>query len=410
MKSIALVFALTVALSGTVHEPSISYFTTVREVRTVQTNPQNYFVVDEETWTHARPDLADLRIYEDDSQVQYALSEQRGGTSTHEEPARILNLGSVAGHTEFDLDLGQIAEYDRIRLQLDAKDFIATASVAGANQPGSKTLTQLPNSTLYDFTHEELGSNAVLKLPPSSFRILHVKLAAGITPAQVKGATVYNLQETKAAWISVGSCGASSQVGRTTVIMCNSAARVPVDRIRFDVDPRQVNFRRAVIFSDANDNHYGMGSDITRVRINRAGTTVVSEELDVPVGEQTSGQLKVTVDNGDNPPLSISAVELLSLERRVYFNAQGKPQLKLYYGDDKLGPPVYDYARFFKPDPTAAKAELSPGAHNEAYTGRPDERPWSERHKAVLWLAMILAVIVLAVLAIRGLRSESTAA
>jgi hypothetical protein len=190
--------------------------------------------------------------------------------------------------------------------------------------------------------------------------------------------------------------------------MCNSAARVPVDRIRFDVDPRQVNFRRAVIFSDANDNHYGMGSDITRVRINRAGTTVVSEELDVPVGEQTSGQLKVTVDNGDNPPLSISAVELLSLERRVYFNAQGKPQLKLYYGDDKLGPPVYDYARFFKPDPTAAKAELSPGAHNEAYTGRPDERPWSERHKAVLWLAMILAVMVLAVLAVRGLKAEST--
>jgi hypothetical protein len=227
MKSLALVFAVTAALSGSLHEPSISYFTNVRDIRTVQTSSQNYFIVDEEIWTHAQPDLADLRIYDGESQVQYALSEQRGGTSTHEEPARILNLGSVAGHTEFDLDLGQIAEYDRIRLQLDAKDFIATASVAGANQPGSKTLTQLPNSTLYDFTHEELGSNAVLKLPPSSFRILHVKLAAGITPAQVKGATVYNLQETKAAWISVGSCGASSQVGRTTVI---SATRLRESR------------------------------------------------------------------------------------------------------------------------------------------------------------------------------------
>ena len=410
MKFFALAFALGVALTNFVYEPSMSYFTSVRDLRTDPASPQNYFIVDEEIWTHARPNLADLRVYDGDSQVQYALSEQRGGTSTHEKPARILNLGTVAGHTEFDLDLGQIAEYDRIRLQLDAKDFIATASVAGANEPGSKTLTQLPNSTLYDFTHEELGSNAVLKLPPSSFRILHVKLSAGITLAQVKRATTYNLQETKAAWISVGSCGASSQVGRTTVIMCNSAAKVPIDRIRFHVDPGRVNFRRAVMFSDANDNHYGMGSDITRVRINRAGTTVVSEELDVPVGEQTSGPLKVTIDNADNPPLSISTVELLSLERRVYFDAQGKSQLKLYYGDDKLGPPVYDYARFFKPDPAAAKAELSPGAHNEAYTGRPDERPWSERHNAVLWLAMILAVIVLAVLAIRGLRSESTAA
>jgi len=405
MKSTSLAFALIAALAA-VHEPSISYFTNVRDIHTVQTSPQNYVVLDEEIWTRSRPDLADLRIYDGDFQVQYALSEQRGGTSTYEEPARMLNLGSVAGHTEFDLDLGQTPEYDRIRLQLDAKDFVVTASVAGSNETSSKMVAQLPSSTLYDFTREDLGSNAVLKIPPSSFRYLHVKLGAGIAPAQVKGALVYNLQETKAVWTSVGSCGAPSQVGRTTVIMCNSSAKVPVDRVRFHVDPKQVNFRRAVMFSDANDNHYGMGSDITRVKINRAGTAVISEELDVPVGGQSSGPLKVTVDNGDNPPLAFSAVELLSLERRVYFDAQGKSSLKLYYGDDKLEAPVYDYARFFKPDQAAAKAELGSGAHNEAYTGRPDERPWSERHKAVLWVAMILAVIVLAVLAIRGLKAN----
>ena len=97
---------------------------------------QNYFVVDEEIWNRARPDLADLRIYDGESQVQYALSEQRGGTSSHEESARILNLGSVGGRTEFDLDMGQIGEYDRIRLQLDAKDFVVTASIAGSNATG----------------------------------------------------------------------------------------------------------------------------------------------------------------------------------------------------------------------------------------------------------------------------------
>ena len=93
-------------------------------------------------------------------------------------------------------------------MQLDAKDFVVTASLAGSNQLGAKSATQLPPATLYDFTREELGSNPVLKLPPSSFRYLHVKLSAGISPAQVKGASVYNLQETKAVWTSVGSCGA----------------------------------------------------------------------------------------------------------------------------------------------------------------------------------------------------------
>ncbi|MGH9546561.1 MAG: DUF3999 family protein [Terriglobales bacterium] len=399
----ALVVALAVPLTG---GPSASYFTNVRDVRISQPGQQNYFGVDEEIWARARPDLADLRIYDGESQVQYALREQRGGTSSHEEPAKVLNLGSVGGRTEFDLDMGEIGEYDRIRLQLDAKDFVVTASLAGSNELRAKTATQLPPATLYDFTREELGSNPVLKLPPSSFHYLHVKLSAGISPAQVKGASVYNLQETKTVWTSVGSCGAASQMARTTVISCNSPVRVPVDRVRFRVDPKQVNFRRAVVLSDATDHRYGTSGEITRVRMNRGGTTVVSEEMDVPIGGQSSGQLKITVENGDNPPLAISGVELLSVERRVYFDPQGKSLLRLYYGDDKLGAPVYDYARFFKADPAAAKAELGPGTHNEAYRGRPDDRPWSERHKAVLWLAMLLAVFVLTALAIRGLTAK----
>ena len=413
MKSPVFPFALIVALGAALTVgPSIPYFTDVRDVRISQPDRQNYFLVDEEIWARARPDLADLRIYDGESQVQYALSEQRGGTSSHEAAAKIFNLGSVGGHTEFDLDIinldkGEIGEYDRIRLQLDAKDFVVTAALAGSNQLGARPVTQLPPATLYDFSREELGSNPVLKLPPSSFRYLHVKLSPGILPAEVKGASVYNLQETKAIWSSVGSCSQPSQVSRTTIVVCNSPSRVPVDRVRFRIDPRQGNFRRAVVLSDASERHYGTGGEITRVRMNRGGTTVVSEELDVRIGEQGSGQLKITVDNGDNPPVSILGVELLSVERRVYFDPQGKSRLKLYYGDDKLGAPVYDYARFFKADPVAAKAELGPGARNPAYRGRPDDRPWSERHQGVLWLAMLLAVVVLAGLAIRGLKAKA---
>ena len=167
--------------------PALSYFTNVRDIHISQPGQQNYFVVDEEIWSHARPDLGDLRIYDGEAQVQYALTEQRAGTSSHEEVARILNLGKVGEHTEFDLDMGQIAEYDRIRLQLDAKNFVVTASLAGSNALGGRPATQLPPATLYDFTREELGSNYVLKLPASSFRYLHVQLSAGISPQQVKG-------------------------------------------------------------------------------------------------------------------------------------------------------------------------------------------------------------------------------
>jgi hypothetical protein len=401
-----LVLAAPVILWPRTPGPSIAYFTNLRQVHISQPSLQNYFVVDEELWNWARSDLADLRIYDDATQVQYALSGQRGGASGQEEPARILNLGDLGGHPEFDLDMGQIGEYDRIRLQLDARNFVVTASIAGSSGLGRKPATQLPLSTLYDFTREELGSNSVMKLPTSSFPYLHIKLSAGISPQQVKGATVYNLQETKTIWTNVGSCGAASQRQRTMVITCAAPPKVPLDRMRFQIDPGQVNFRRTVSISDAQGLFTSSGQ-IGRVRLNRAGTTVVSEEMDVPIAGRSSGPLTITVDNADNPPLAITGMQLLSVERRVYFDPRRKPGLKLYYGDDGLSQPIYDYARFFKADPAAAQAELGPGAHNEAYRGRPDDRPWSERHQAILWLAMLVTVAVLAVLAVRGLKAEA---
>jgi hypothetical protein len=385
-------------------EPAIAYFSNRSEVQVVQSDRQNFFIVDEEIWNHSRSDLGDLRLYNGESPVQYFLSEQRAGVSSEEVVAKILNLGSVAGHTEFDLDAEGLSTYDRIRLRVDSKDFVATASVAGTNSLGEKSSTALAPSTLYDFTSEQLGSNFILKLPPSSFRYLHVKLSSGILPQQVKGAAIFNLREQRASWTKAGSCSAPEQKPRTTVIVCTIPPRVPLDRIAFKVAPGQVNFRRTVSVLDPKGAQEASG-EINRVRINRAGTLVNTEELAIGVGGHP-GQITLSIDNGDNPPLTILDVQPVSLERRVYFDPQGKASLTLYYGDEKLSPPVYDYARFFHLEASAAEAQLGAGVHNPQYAGRPDDRPWSDQHMGILWAVMILAVLALAALAVRGLRSE----
>lgn len=396
-------------VASSIPEPSPAYFSNVRDVNIVQSDRQNFFVVDEEIWNHSRADLGDLRLYDGETPVQYSLSEQSAGVSSEEVDARIFNLGSVSGHTEFDLDTNGLATYDRIRLRFDAKDFVVTASIAGSNTLGQKstgdTSTELVPSTLYDFTGEHLGSNSVLKLPPSSFRYLHIKLTGKISPQQVKGAAIFNLREQHASWTKAGSCAAPQQKQRTTVISCDVPAKVPLNRILFEVKPEQVNFRRTVSV----ENDKGMqeaSGEISRVRVNRAGTLVTSEDLAMNVSG-LAGQIVLTVGNGENPPLAIVSVQPLSLERRVYFDPQGKSSLKLYYGDEELASPVYDYARFFHLDDSHAQAQLGPGAHNSQYTGRPDERPWSERHMEILWGVMILAVLALGSLAIRGFRSQA---
>src|SRR6202051_3397825 len=218
-------------------EPAVAYCSNARRVQIAQPDRQNFFVVDEEIWSHSRFDLGDLRLYDGESPVQYALSEQRAGISTEEVEAKILNLGTVSGHTEFDLDTQGLAEYDRIRLRLDARDFVAKASVSGGSAPGKASEFELAPSTRYDFTKEQLGSNSVLKLRPSSFRYLHIKLSPGILPQQVKGATIANLREQQASWTKAGSCAAPQAQQRKTEITCEIPAKVPLNRILLRVDP-----------------------------------------------------------------------------------------------------------------------------------------------------------------------------
>jgi hypothetical protein len=384
-------------------EANPRYFGFVRDVQIQEPARQNFIVVDADVFAHSRADLADLRLYGGDRQVPYKLVEARAGSVSEEREVRVLNLAKIGDHTEFDLDMDGVPEYDHIRLRMNAKDFVVRASVEGRDSLSGGRAAPWPEpSTLYDFSAEKLGANFTIKLPTWSFRYVHVKLGRGITPQQVLGATVSNRQEKRAFYISVGSCKSLEPRPRQTRWRCDLAENVPVDRIVFDVDPHDVNFRRPVSVQDDHEVQVSCG-DISRIRTRRGGTDVVGEELAVRVGSVSLSHVIVVVDNGDDAPLGIHAITPQSFQRRLYLEPGGRSTLRLYFGDAKLEAPVYDYAKMFRESEGAVEATLGATMPNPAYTPRADDRPWSERHPAVLWIAMIAAIGVLTALAIRGL-------
>ena len=410
MKTLIAFLAFVVVFAeGGDADPVQAYFTRVRDVAIASPGRQNYLVIDAAIWAHARADLADLRLYDGSTQVPYELKSEQAGVLSQESEVKILNLAKRGDHTEFDLDVAPVTEYNRIHLTLDRKDFLVSAFVEGRDALTDGTAAPWPSpSTLFDFSRENLGSNSTITMPTWSFRYVHVRLSPGILPAEVKKATVARFQEREAQWVRAGTCAAATQEKRSSVIKCEVPAGTPVERVRFDLPPGRVNFRRIVTVADEQGTQVATGS-ISRIRITRGGTTVDSEELAVPLFADRTGPFTVTIDNGDDPPLTFSAVEAQAMQRRLYFDPQGKTSLKLYYGDEKLTPPVYDYAKFFREDAAAVQAALGPETQNTAYTGRPDERPWSERHKAILWVAMLAAVGLLTLLAVRGLRAGTEA-
>jgi hypothetical protein len=319
----------------------------------------------------------------------------------------ILQQSTVTGKTQFLIDMSALAEYDHVDLDLATTNFVAHARVEGDNAQQSRTWATLGDNILYDLSADALGNNHMLRLPPTKYKYLRVTIDGPVKPGDVRGACSETTDEQIAQWRDVASASSKSEQGKDTVITFTAPDGSPVDRVLFSVDPEQPNFWRRVEVQTAAGGTISTG-EINRIHIVRAGRKIDSEEEAVQLfsGTRTPGQtaIKVIVHNGDDPSLRIVSVRLQQLQRRLYFDANGRGQIALYYGDEKLDAPVYEYAKLFHHDNAAALALLSPEVSNAAYTARPDDRPWSERHRVMLWITIIAAVVILGGVALRSLR------
>ncbi len=367
---------------------------------------QNYVTVDEQIWRHARPDLGDLRLYSGDTERPYALMVERGSSEHERRSLRVLQQASVGGKTQFLVDMEGVTEYDHVELTLASRNFIAHARVEGQDDPHGKNWAFLNDNIIYEFSKENLGGSSMLRLPRSTFRYLRVIIDGPVKPDEVQGASSEMREESQPVWRQVNSTPEQKQEEKDTVFTFAVPEHVPVEKVVFAVDPQQPNFRRQVEILNDRKEHIGSG-EINRIHLVRYGNKVDSESFEVAFSASGIKRLSVVIHNGDDAPLRLQSARLEQQEKRLYFDAAATNPLTLYYGDEKLGAPVYDYAKLFQRETTAVAATLGAEQENRAYTGRPDDRLWTERHPVLLWIAIILAVLILGAVALRSMKTAT---
>jgi hypothetical protein len=377
------------------------YFSHVVEIIAPDTS-QSYVVVTPEVWRNATSDLRDLRLYDGATQVPYLLTPASGeevrGT---EKSVALLNLGRVNGQTQFVLPLqGGDARvtYDSMRLALrdDTPDFFTTARIQGFNR-FEDTPVDVGQSTLFKLEKEKLGANLVIHFKPVIFRYLRVTVP-GMDPKAITGANVFS-PGTPYGWTENPVAATSRTEGHDTIMEWGGEDRPPVGRIVFTTDTNREFWRRV----DLEGEHGSAIASGAIWSIQRRANTDRSTNLELVIpGEARSEHFKLIVHNGDDPPLQLS-IRAAYRERRVYFTPSHSGALRLYFGDADLQRPTYDYARTQPPSADATIAQLGEVKANPEYTGRPDQRPWSERHPAVLWIALGIAVLGLGAVALKSL-------
>jgi hypothetical protein len=395
------VLAIILAISA-----SPSYFKYRRLVQPINSAGQHYIVVDEALWRHARPDLNDLRMYAAEKEVPYKLLVETGGSETEQKQFRVLQPASIAGKTQFLLDMSGVDEYDRIHLTLATKNFVAHARVEGQDDLHGNKWALLGTTTLYDLSDEKLGANSTLQIPLSAFKFLKVTVDSAVKPSDVKNGMAGTARAQKAVWHDVTVTSSQTQHGKETIITFDIPANTRVERLTLEIDPTQPNFYRQIQIRGSKDEAYG-SDQISRIHMLRNGQKVNVERTSIDFCGNCQGTLKAVIQNGDDPPLKITGAHLQQWERRIYFDADAEARPWVYYGDEKLGAPEYDYAKLFQKDVHVDQVALDPETNNAAYTPRPDDRPWSDQHPAILWVAILAVVVILGAVALRSLQTTA---
>ena len=395
--------------------PELRYF---RYERPIQSScGQSCLVLDAGIFAHAAPQLADLRLYRDGAEIPFVIR-TAAPAETVEKSITPLNVGVRGGQTVFDAALPD-GRYSDLQLAVTGQNFIATVIVTGSQAETGSAETKIGSFTIFDLTSQKLGRSTVLHLPESDFRYLHFRINSPLTPQSVTGLSVVRLPASQPKYQAVAETSQIARKGRSSVLEFTVPAHVPVYRIAFTPGAQPAQFNRDVIVSVApvsqspstdtagpqrTATSYG---NLLRFHGVQNGHRIDEEHLaiDAPwVDFSTPTKWNVSIENGDDAPLKLESVRLEMLERNLCFDAESNGSYLLMYGDPALAVPHYDYAKLFTPQAGASRIAAGPEQPNPAYQRRPDPRPFTEKHPALLWMALAAVIALLGLIALRSVK------
>jgi len=389
-----------------------------RAVESPRADALNYVILDREIFSHSENQLADLRIIDDLGQeLPFEVRSQITPPPQPVKLAAALRENSfVPGQfTQVVLDLGERASFhNTVRVQTTESDFINWVEVAASDDAHQWRIVNA-RAPISRFRRENLEGNQIVRYSENNARYLRVRIQESAHTFEVIGMEVLSspaiATESPAersalltALLLPDSNGASSQTQWTVDL---GAAAIPIARFNFETT--QAEFYRAVRLLNSTDQKEWQsvgGGEIHRFVVN--GRT--EESLGVQCYEMWGPRFwRVEVLNANDASLAEVRLSLTMPLRFVLFHPAQNRSYRLIYGNFRATSPQYDLARTLHIQANEVMAHLGLGAE-ETTSNYADPRPFTERHPNLLWIALGVAIVLLAYAALRALRTPDSAA
>lgn len=375
-------------------------------------------ILGKEVFAHARPDLADLRLYDTTGKtIPYSLRYRRPQTIREHVTATEFNRDEPDdGPSELTLDLQRDdIQYNEIKIVTAGTDFRRAVEVEGSED--GKTWRQLVAANLIRFEHEKQKIDLdSLTFADSRFRFVRVRVHPDplrVTAnkkqehVRITEASVVRHVEDPGERLTQQATLQPREPGRTygapgsVWIIDLGGNNVPCDRIEADIADSE--FARDIMI----EAEYPTGplGQLRFTYVAMTGETLWQRKPGEPkkpllatFEEVQTRRLRLHVTDYRNPPLSIRSIKFSGPARQVVFarpsSEAGEPQL--FFGNPNAELPNYDFARNLpaKLAPPPARTELKAATRNPNFV--PPPQPFTERFP---WLIYVVLGSVSAVLA-----------
>lgn len=335
---------------------------------------------------HARDGFGDLRILD----AAGAWVPWRGLPELREveRDVELLNSGRSGKEAVALLDLGPApAPYDRIELDIADATFVGRVRVLGSDKRGGP-YRLLSATGIYSIQGAQDARSTTAVVPRSDFRFLEV---AASNIRRIAGARVSGSEDrprlTRRRHAILG--GARSDAAKTQFTLDLGTRQVPVTELA--VSSSTPTYERPLRVEGSND--LKRFQPLAGARMFRfPGSTSAPVSFD-----SRFRYLRVTIQNGDDPPLQGVRLDTRGPSRAVLLEPGHEPPFRLLYGGPEIEPPSYEFARIPPPAPRTflEPSQLGPERVNEAFEPPADTRPFAERHPGLIKLALALAAAAL---------------
>lgn len=379
-----------------------------------------------EVYDVARPDLWDLRVGgENGEETGYLLRRAAGSAQEVPITVTLYNRSYVPGkQSSITADFGSKIIKNRISVKTPGTNFRRKVRVE-ASDDGESWASISRDSYLFRIGGSDGAyDKEVVGIPENNQRYLRITVFRGDEDpdvVEIEDVKASRLVKIAAETVQVPIVSAKTETKKraTDILLDLGFKNLPLHTV--NVDFSDEDFFRNVTVEGRNRETLVVRTpvedspamektvkvpwhQVTKSKIYRFSSGGAAEQsLSLKLKGTRYRYLRIRIRNDDNLPLHFTAARVERLVERIAFPAKTEARLSLYLGNPKTRKPSYDVGHYLDRmrEQGVYEAALGKVEQNPRYRKVEKTVPWSERHKGIIWVALLVMLAALGLLVYR---------